>query len=137
IFEKTKLIFNRIEIDNDQIDNVLKSLTVGDISSHFDTNATNLLKQVLNQEEIEKVEENTADVANLTIQENCEVRLKRFIPINENDIVSLEKSLYILGRVFKNADDITNTDFINEIFDYIINTTIAWGYKLFQSFKGE
>src|SRR5690606_5998316 len=48
-------------------------------------------------------------------------------------ILSLETAIYILGRVFKNADDIKNSSLVNEIFDYLIETTIKWGFKLFDT----
>src|SRR5690606_27525215 len=45
----------------------------------------------------------------------------------------LETAIYILGRVFKNADDIKNSTLVNEIFDYLIETTVKWGFKLFNT----
>lgn len=91
----------------------------------------------MSNEQLDDIEEVEESISTISIQDNCEVRLKRFLPIDQNNIVSLENSLYILGRVFKNADDITSTDLINEIFDYIIDTTVSWGYKLFQSFNSD
>ncbi len=137
IFDKTKLIFRNLkkEFASSNADDLLSSLAIEDIALHLDSTSTDLLKQSLSIEEVEKLEDSDGDITNISIQENCEVKLKRFMPIDENDIVSLEKSLYILGRVFKNADDITNYKLINEIFDYLIETTISWGFKLFETFK--
>jgi len=139
IFDKTKKIFKKINSDfeaND-IDKLLGTLATDDIALQLGKSQTDLLKQSLSMADVDEIADENDSISNLTIQENCEVKLKRFIPIDDNDIVSLEKALYVLGRVFKNADDITNTDLINQIFDYLIDTTVSWGYKLFQTFNSQ
>ncbi|ARS40047.1 hypothetical protein CA265_10460 [Sphingobacteriaceae bacterium GW460-11-11-14-LB5] len=139
IFNKTKEIFAEINQAylTENIDNALTQLDTGEIALHLEKNHTDLIRSVMSNEQLDDIEEVEESISTISIQDNCEVRLKRFLPIDQNNIVSLENSLYILGRVFKNADDITSTDLINEIFDYIIDTTVSWGYKLFQSFNSD
>lgn len=137
IFVKTERIFRKVneELSVESIDEILNSLGTDDIALQLEKSQTELLHKSLSQDEVDIIDDSSSDINNLTISSNCEVTLKRFIPIDENDFVSLERALYILGRVFKNADDIKNTSLINEIFDYLINTTVNWGYKLFKSFN--
>lgn len=137
IFEKTKTIFQNITLEygSSETDNRLSSLAIDDIKTTFEKTQKDLLAQVLKEDQEDPNEDIQGDISNFSIQENCEVKLKKIIPIDENNIVTLERSLYILGRVFKNADDITNADLINQIFDYLLETTLCWGYKLFETFK--
>lgn len=139
IFSKTKVIFKNINnlITVDTIDATLQQLSTNDLSLRLDSSQVELMKQSFTQDEVDEFEDEFIQPQELGIDSNSEVRIKQFVPIDENDLVSLEKALYILGRVFKNADDIKNRDLINQVFDYLIDTTICWGYKLFQSLAPE
>lgn len=137
IFEKTKTIFRKVSSEYGRLDTdeKLSSLAIEDIKSGFEKTQRNLLAQVLKEDQEDPLEEIQGDIGNFSIQENCEVKLKKIIPVDENNIVTLERALYVLGRVFKNADDITNAELISQIFDYLLDTTLCWGYKLFETFN--
>ena len=139
IFEKTKTIFFNFnkEINETSMDTVIKELGTKDIALQLEKSDTELLAQELTQDEVDIIDESMSEINSLNIENSCEVKIKQFIPIDETDLVSLERALYILGRVFKNADDIKNTKLINDIFDYLITTTMCWGYRLFKSFIPE
>jgi DNA repair exonuclease SbcCD nuclease subunit len=137
IFSKTKSIFKNVTsvFGLGEIDLLLNEYTVDDIALRLDSSETDLMKEVISQDEADDINDTIAESNGIRMNGNCEVKVKQFIPIDENDVVSLERSLYILGRVYKNADDIKNTVLIDDIFDYLVNTTISWGFKLFQSFQ--
>ena len=52
----------------------------------------------------------------------AEVQLKRPVDVSQISPVLFERYLFILARVFKNLDSIENPEFINEIFDYLLET---------------
>jgi hypothetical protein len=140
IFDKTKIIFNNVTsaFDREIIDRMLSEVVVEDIASKLDVSARKFIQEGISEDEADDIQDSIAQSSDgIAINSNCEVKVKQVMPIDEDNVISLERSLYILGRVYKNADDIKNTILIDEMFDYLINTAIAWGFKLFQSFQPE
>lgn len=135
IFDKTKLVFDECynELNANEFDDLLKSLTLDSFNKILKKNDVKDLVGDLNQEDLNDLENHSNEVSTSLIGDRSEVKVKEINPINKSDILSLETAIYILGRVFKNADDIKNSTLVNEIFDYLIETTIKWGFKLFDT----
>ncbi|WP_449584601.1 NACHT domain-containing protein [Neotamlana sargassicola] len=66
-------------------------------------------------------------------ENHSEVKIKKINSLNESSN-SLEESLTILGKVFRNIDDINDSDLVYEIFDYIIDNACLWSFKLLDEF---
>ncbi|MGK9121090.1 metallophosphoesterase [Olivibacter jilunii] len=135
IYDKTKSIFDECynDLKLSEFDNLLKSLTLDSFDKIIKNSEVKELVGDLSQEDLQDLENHSNEVAAAIIAERSEVKVKEINPVNKSDILSLETAIYILGRVFKNADDIKNSTLINEIFDYLIETTIKWGFKLFDT----
>jgi len=135
IFAKTKEIFSELHSQYTLSD---IEYAIQNLSCNPDTN---LIKRsvdeikVLSEAERDALEESGQGLIPMQQEVSCEVRVKTPVELDGNDLGSLEKALYILGRVFKNADQIDNVDLINEIFDYILEATCKWGFKMFQSLQ--
>lgn len=65
---------------------------------------------------------------------NSDVKCKKISALNDS-AESLESCLQILGRVYKNIDDIDDVKLVYEIFDYILDNAILWGFKIIDEFK--
>ncbi|WCO03169.1 metallophosphoesterase family protein [Psychroserpens ponticola] len=66
-------------------------------------------------------------------ENHSEVKMKKINSLNESSN-SLEESLTILGKVFRNTDDINDSDLVYKIFDYIIENACLWSFKLLDEF---
>lgn len=137
IFERTKAIFNNVtsEFDKKLIDRLLSEVAIDDIALKLDSSTKELIERGLTQDEADDLQDTITESNGISTSGNCEVKVKQIMPVDENDVIALERSLYILGRVYKNADDIKNTVLIDQVFDYVLDTAIAWGFKLFKSFR--
>lgn len=139
IYSKTKRIFSNIEntygADNCiSLDTLLneKLNEVTDLKQVVDK-ISDKLKDGLSQEAQDKIEEDSINAISLD-DDYSEVQIKENHIIDES-VVSLEKSMYILGRVFKNIDEIRSNDKVHNIFDYILNSTCYWGFKIIDEIK--
>ncbi len=82
--------------------------------------------------EQDKIEEQM--IQEMRLDENhSEVKKKEVKSFNESS-ESLENSLTILGKVFRNIDDINDSDLVYKIFDYIIDNACLWSFKLLDEF---
>ncbi|RSK34462.1 STAND family AAA ATPase [Hymenobacter metallilatus] len=135
IYNKTKNIFSNVQLEFAEIniESSIQSLTCNPNDELIKKGVSEFKK--LSEEERDNLEDDAISTNIMLADRNCEVRVKDAVELDSNDIFSLEKSLYILGRVFKNADQIDNVELINEIFDYIIDSTCKWGLKMFQTLK--
>lgn len=135
IYKKTKEIFASVQAEfaDVNIESAIQSLTCNPNDDLIKQGASEFKR--LSEEERDEMEEDSISSSLLLADRNCEVRVKDAVELDGNDISSLEKSLYILGRVFKNADQIDNVNLINEIFDYLLDSTCKWGLKMFQALK--
>lgn len=135
IYNKTKDTFNRSEINYTlDIDLLLKEkVTEANEFSQIVDKITSQLKNGLSDEEIDEIERDGLNEFGLE-ESNSEVKTKK---INEIDTSadSLGSCLQILGKVYKNTDDINDIELVYEIFDYIIDNAILWGFKLVDEFK--
>ena len=61
--------------------------------------------------------------------------VKKKVHKMDESVESLEKALFILGRVFKNVDEVKSNRTVHEIFDYIINSSCYWGFKFIDDLK--
>lgn len=137
IFNKTKNIFDQCFVDFEfaDIDEYLDKETRNSLQVIIEKDDLKLLAEGITEEDIDDISDNGDNSNLMNITNNSEIRVKEIIPIDKSNILSLETALFILGRTFKNADDIKNNGLINEVFDYIVFTSIKWGYKLFDTFK--
>lgn len=86
----------------------------------------------LSEAEQDKIEEELIREMKLD-ESHSEVRKKVVKSINDSSD-SLEESLTILGKVYRNIDDIDDFSLNYEIFDYIIDTACLWSFKLLDEF---
>lgn len=90
----------------------------------------------LTHDELDKLEEETQhELGN--VEQDTDVKLKVISDSDLDDPDTLEQTLTILGRVFKNIDEINDNRLVFEIFDYIIDRTCFWGFDLVDNFKKE
>jgi len=138
IYSKTQKHFKYLNkdyaISSDSIDALLisKIIEVRDFSEIIDK-FSRRMQDGLTVQEQDKIEEEL--IKELGIDDsNSDIRTKQIKIINDQS-ESLEASLQILGKVFKNIDDITDVSLVYEIFDYIIDHAILWSFKLIDEFK--
>lgn len=138
IYKKTQKIFEELneeyDIKNGSADALLisKIIEASDFSKIIEK-FTKKLKDGLSPEEQDNIEEELINELGID-DTNSEVKSKQVKLLN-NSAESLEGCLSILGKVYKNIDDITDVDLVYEIFDYIIENSILWSYKLIDDFK--
>ncbi|MDW3190941.1 MAG: metallophosphoesterase [Cytophagales bacterium] len=90
----------------------------------------------LTHDEIDQLEEESQhELGN--IEQDTDVKLKTVSDTDYDDPGTLEQTLTILGRVFKNIDEINDKKLVFEIFDYIIDRACFWGFDLVDKFKKE
>lgn len=138
VYKKTKKIFKNINetynIKESTPDALLVSKLIeardfSDVIEKF----SKRLNDGLTEDEQDKIDEEL--INELGIDDgNSEVKSKQIKLINDT-AESLENSLAILGKVYKNIDDITDVNLVYEIFDYIIDNAILWSFKLVDEFK--
>ena len=138
IYKKTKKIFEDVNKEYDLNQSSPDALLISKIIEANDfikiiEKFTKKLKDGLTPEEQDNIEEELINELGID-DTNSEVKSKQVKVLN-NSAESLEGSLSILGKVYKNIDDITDVDLVYEIFDYIINNAILWSYKLIDDFK--
>jgi predicted MPP superfamily phosphohydrolase len=138
IYKKTRKIFevinNEYDLSKSSADTLLisKIIEANDFSIIIEK-FTKRLKDGLTSEEQDNIEEELINELGID-DTNSEVKSKQVKLLN-NSAETLEGSLSILGKVYKNIDDITDVDLVYEIFDYIIDNAILWSYKLIDDFK--
>lgn len=138
IYKKTRKIFEEINKEYDLSKSSADALLISKIIEATDFSKiiekfTKKLKDGLTSEEQDTIEEELINELGID-DTNSEVKSKQAKLLN-NSAESLEGSLSILGKVYKNIDDITDVDLVYEIFDYIIDNAILWSYKLIDDFK--
>lgn len=137
IYDKTKIIFQEIQkefgketkIDSLLNSKVLEAKEFAEVVDKF----TRRLKDGLTEQEQDQIEEDLIKELGLD-ESNSDVKVKAIKEISSNS-ESLEASLQILGKVYKNIDDIDDVELVYEIFDYIVDNSIFWGFKLIDEFK--
>ncbi len=136
VYAKSKRIFSKLkdQYGSEYLDQTLQS-KVG-ILPNYERKLSELTTKAhsLTFEEQDDLEE----LANeLGIDSNVieGVRKKSPIEINQEDINNLEDALFILGRVFRNIDEIDSVQKVNEIFEYYIKTLCYWGFKIIDMSK--
>lgn len=139
IYSKTKkVLYNtntKYQLDSNQIDVLLKQkLTELTQFRPVIEKITEKLKNGLTYEEQDKIEEEILNDLGISDEITSDVRIKESKELNES-IESLEKSLLILGSVFKNIDEINDQCTVYEIFDYVVNSTCNWGFKIIDEIR--
>ena len=139
IYKKTRSIFKNLNQDFEDsgtsIDNLLKSkiLELNELKPMIDS-ISESLKEGLSSEKKDQMEEIVYQELGLDEESQSEVKQKEIKKIDES-IEFLEKSIFILGRVFKNVDEVKSNRKVHDIFDYIINSSCQWGFKVIDEIK--
>lgn len=138
IYKKTQFNFKSVRneyIEPINIDALLNSkILEAQEFSEIVEKFTRRLRDGLTEAEQDEIEQEMSKELGIGDETNSEVKCKS---INEldNSSQSLEACLQILGKVFKNIDEIDDVKLIYEIFDYIIDNAILWGFKIVDDFK--
>lgn len=125
IYGKTKIFFSELnskykksgETDTLLSEKVQKASQLADIAKRFI--ASGPLDKETQDEMIE-------ELAPLAI--NNDIKPKELFDIQNIDSRLLERYISILARVFKNTDEVKNTELIDEIFDFLLDTYISLGF---------
>jgi predicted MPP superfamily phosphohydrolase len=131
VFNKTKLVFDNL-IDEYReygtIDNVLM-LKLGQVHEFVETVKRLQVSSPLSHE-VQDLAKDAVD----PLGTNSEVHLKEPIDSAKKTHEVLERYLEILARVLKNSDGITNTSLVHEIFDYLVEAYIVFGFYLIDEY---
>lgn len=131
IFEKTKNVFDGLISDYKDLgsfDNVL-ILKLGKVND-FVEKVKKIKVSTSLSHEVQDIAKDAVD----PLGGNSEVHLKNIYDISDLNPEVLERYLEILARVYKNSDGITNTNLIHEIFDYLVEAYISFGFYLIDEF---
>lgn len=139
IYSRTKKIFEKLNErynDGTSIDDHLKS-KIHEVNALGET-----IKEITDQaqqlsfDDQDALEEEAHQEFG-AVDQDTDVKLKTASNIEIDNPDTLEQALTILGRVFKNIDDIDDQKIVFEIFDYIIDNACFWGFDLVDNFKKE
>jgi predicted phosphodiesterase len=139
IYKKTKSIYKKINVNFDNsgstIDSLLKSkiLELNELKPMIDS-ISESLKEGLSSDKKDQMEESVLQEIGIDEESQSEVKKKEVQVIDES-IETLEKSIFILGRVFKNVDEVKSNNKVHDIFDYIISSSCQWGFKVIDEIK--
>ena len=114
-------------------DSALKSMIVEavDIKRLVDK-ITERMDAGISPEEQDRFEEEVAKTD--MVDDRSTVKPKGIFALDQS-YDALEKSLFILGRVYRNTDEIDNTALVGEMLDDIVNMGCIWGFRLLDEFK--
>jgi hypothetical protein len=131
IYRKTKFVFKSI-IDKYEIDTKLDKSLVSNIEygNKFVNEVNKIKANPIQFSEQDKIK----DVIT-PLNTESEVHLKEINHHEKNSFESLEKHITILARVLKNSDELENLNFINEVFDFVINAYCSLGFLLIQELE--
>ena len=136
---KTKNIFKNVtkeyESSDTTIDNLLKSkiIELNEMKPLIE-GISETLKDGLSLDKQDEVEEMVSLENGSNNDSQSEVTKKEVHKLDES-IESLEKALFILGRVFKNIDEVKSNQTVHEIFEYILDSSCYWGFKFIDDIK--
>jgi predicted MPP superfamily phosphohydrolase/DNA polymerase III delta prime subunit len=136
IYQKTKIVFSelnkRFEDDLDmRLKNALSNRELIDVSRSISEVATSEdLIPLTNKEK-----DDIFDEFNSNIFRDVEVTRKKLYDISIKNFDVLERYLIISGRVFKNIDNIKDSKFIGEIFDFIMESSCNLGFLLLEELE--
>lgn len=137
IYKKTKTNFEKINelynlnestLDNLLISKIHKADELGNLIQKYSQKFHEGLTEV-EQDEIEQ----SLSLEMKVDESHSEVKKKLAKSINDS-AETLEECLKILGKVFRNIDDINDSNLVYDIFDYIIDNACLWSYKLLDEF---
>ncbi|MAO17367.1 metallophosphoesterase [Muricauda ruestringensis] len=136
IFEKSKVIFESLNTEFDTL-SLDKSLNVrARILPNYERKMMELSRKTrsLTFEELDELDElaNELDIDTQTIEG---VKQKQAIELNQEDIGVLDNALFILGRVFRNIDEINSEKKVKDIFNYYIKSVCQWGLRIIDTSK--
>lgn len=136
IYYKTKEVFTKMESKYDQkpIDDNLKNLI--NILPNYERKILELSSKArsLTYDEQDKFDQ-LASEFDLDSEIIEGVKRKEPIVVNKENVRHLGDSLFILGRVFRNSDEIYSLKLIEEIFSFFLKSTCYWGFRLIETSK--
>lgn len=136
VFIKTKNAFKdlSLKMDNDldhQLILTMNNQDVIDLASPITELLSNQDLAPLSYEE----KDDFLDEVNSTIRRNIDVKPKKLYDISIKNSDILEKYLMINGRVFKNIDNVNDEILVEEIFDFLINSSCNLGFLLIEEME--
>jgi predicted phosphodiesterase len=131
IYRRTKFLFKSI-IEKYNVDIALDKALIDNIdySNRFVKAINKIKANPIQFQEQDKIKDVIAP-----LNTDSEVHLKEVFEHEKNSFESLEKHINILARVLKNSDELENLNFINEIFDFVINAYCSLGFFLIQEIE--
>lgn len=138
ILNRTKLILNKLNkrYDGSTLDGLLRSRA--EILPNYERKLMELSKSAksLTFDEQDKIE---ALASELGIDSDTieGVREKQPLDLNQDEITIYEDALFILGRVFRNIDEINSERKVSEIFKYYLKSICHWGMNIIDTSKVE
>lgn len=130
VYHKTKNIFNSVNNLYSQYNMDYYLLQkVGDklnIDIDINTALKNALSSPLSIESQDVIFEEVSPSSNRM----SEVQAKKYYESIDSNSDNLEKSLFILARVFRNSKLRNQAKFNNEVFDFILDSSVVLGFKL-------
>ncbi|MGB5990255.1 MAG: metallophosphoesterase [Marinifilaceae bacterium] len=127
IFEKTKTFFKPINDSYKAIgdaDNILKSKLSSKNTLMMDHIVTAIKLNEPLKEDKKDIIQDQFDPVNI----NGDIVPKRIYDISKMNSEIFERYISILARVYKTMDDINDPKILNEIFDFILDTYINFGF---------
>lgn len=137
-FEKTKIAFKelneRMEGDLDfRLTKAIEGKELIDLSKPIALLSEKSNLAPLSDEEKDEF----LDEVNAGIIRDVEVKPKKIYDVSIKKFDILERYLLINGRVFKNIDNINDSEFVNSIFDFIIDSSCNLGFLLIEEFESD
>ncbi|RKN79801.1 metallophosphoesterase family protein [Ulvibacterium marinum] len=136
IVEKSEKIFQSLnsEFDGMSLDKSLKDRA--SILPNYERKMLELSRKTrsLTFEELDELDElaNELDIDTQIIEG---VKQKQAIELNQEDVSVLDNALFILGRVFRNVDEINSEKKVKDVFNYYIKTVCQWGLRIIDTTK--
>lgn len=132
IYDKTKKVLNELTIeyaDGELDEQLVEKVKSEDRIRELTSAVSESLKEGLSVEEQDQLEDQMIKEGGVDDNLKSQVRKKELRKLDQS-FDSLERALFVLGRVFKNVDEVDDTKLVYEIFDYIIDHAAFLGLRV-------
>jgi predicted MPP superfamily phosphohydrolase len=134
VFEKTKSVFEPAFVKYKAAGR-LDDLLVQKIGEAIDFGKE--VKKLMVKKPLSHIEKDALLDDHDPLLSNSDVHLKEPTKIDDVNFELLEKYIKILAKVFKNSDGIEDLKFINEVFDYILESYCYIGFVLIEELENQ
>ncbi len=137
VFKKTKTAFFEL---NSRIEGDIDLRLTNGLNNDEILNLIEPIKELVTNDKISPLSNDEKDELMESINigllgNNVEVKPKKLYDVSVKKFDILERFLLINGRVFKNIENITNSEFIDEVFDFIIDSASNLGLLLIEEME--